>query len=201
MSSWSGVLGSAEMFLYSTPLPACGCNILSWNHRKIHLERDLRQFLVQLFVFSSPAQVAQGIVWAGPGALQGWRLHNLPGKSPPVLLTFPLTAPCPENGLQDLLCQVSCEMWIESGCSARKEIGLFHVFVQGWKAGECQSGHIWGAEVQGMWLKGLQLCRTDLIRLKGHAPSSSFRLFPLIVSHSLQNFFILTVCEAKWFFR
>lgn len=141
MSSCSGVWGSAAMSLYSTPLPACGCSILSWNHRKSHLERDLRQFLVQLF-FSSPAQVPRGIVWAGPAALQGWRLHSLPGKSPPVLLTFPLTAPFPENGLQDLLCQVSCEMWIESGCSARKEIVLFRGFVQGCKAAESQSGHV-----------------------------------------------------------
>lgn len=31
--------------------PACGCIILSWNHRKIHLQRDLRQFLVQSFFF------------------------------------------------------------------------------------------------------------------------------------------------------
>lgn len=52
---------------------------------------------------------------------------------------------------------------------------------------------------QGMWLKAKAL-RIDLIRLKGHAPSSSSRLFPLIVSHSLQKFFILTVCEAKGHF-
>lgn len=49
-------------------------------------------------------------------------------------------------------------------------------------------------------VKGAAAHRTDLIRLKGHAPSSSFRLFPFIVSHSSRNFFILTACEAKGLF-
>lgn len=51
-----------------------------------------------------------------------------------------------------------------------------------------------------MWLKGLLVYRTDLIRLKGHAPSFSFRLFPLIVSYSLQNVFILTVWSKRTFY-
>lgn len=52
-----------------------------------------------------------------------------------------------------------------------------------------------------MSLKGLLLYRTDLIRLKGHGPSSSFRLFPLIVSYSLQNFFILSVKQKDFLCR
>lgn len=56
-----------------TPLiPCLWLQYLVMESQKNSPPQDLRQFLVQLhFFFPSPAQIPQGIVWAGPGALQG----------------------------------------------------------------------------------------------------------------------------------